>query len=677
MFDIIMSCASKTCSLDCMPTWLLKSNIDVVVPYVKDIVNMSLRDGVFPLSLKQAIVTPIIKKTTLDWNELKNYRPVSNISFIGKVIEKAVISQFNEHMEKNDLNEVFQSAYKNKHSTETALLKVKDDITRALDKNHAAFLIMLDLSAAFDTIDHGILFHQFEPLATSSPQHQIPSKSTCHNKSVRFVVSQENNDNNGRILIPDRTVNTNKSSEFKRPYKPLKALVINFQSMKGKVAEILTCLEVDDPDLIIGSETWLDSSISSSEIMPSGYTVFRKDRPVTSKKGITWGGVCIAIKSNIICHHRSDLDSDSEILWIEINITGTKPILVGSFYRPPNSDRDYLGNLRISLEKINQSKFSNIWLAGDFNCGDIVWETQSVLPGSNKAAICRDLIDITNDYGFEQVVEGPTRGKKTLELFFITNPTLVVKSSLLPGISDHDGIPVLLLNSKPSTTKQKPRKVYLYNKADTTELKAEVLGISSDFKEKELSNTTVNELWIELRDRLKSAVDTHVPSKVVRKRNFTPWITKSIKRWLKRKQRAYNKARKSGKSEDWENFRHIRNKVKKATRKAYRKFIRNNSLASVKQFWSFIKSLKKDSTGIPALKDSHKSELVTDSKGKAELLNMQYQSQFTQERMSDLPTESESEIPSMPDIIIREEGVSKLLKNLNPHKAAGPDDISP
>ena len=125
------------------------------------------------------------------------------------------------------------------------------------------------------------------------------------------------------------------------------------------------------------------------------------------------------------------------------------------------------------------------------------------------------------------------------------------------------------------------------------------------------------------------------------------WITKSIKRWLKRKQRAYNKAIKSGKSEDWENFHHIRNKVKKATRKAYRKFIRNNSLASVKQFWSFIKSLKKK---IPL-------ELVTDSKEKAELLNMQYQSQFPQEKLSDLPTENESEIPSMPDIITREEGV--------------------
>lgn len=160
--DIITSCANKTCSLDCLPTWLVKENISVVLLYIKNIVNCSLSDGIFPHSFKQAIVTPIIKKSSLDWNELKHYRPVSNICFIGKVIEKAVISQLNDHMERNGLNEAFQSAYKNRHSTETALIKVKDDITRALDRNHAVFLIMLDLSAAFDTIDHEILFDQFE-----------------------------------------------------------------------------------------------------------------------------------------------------------------------------------------------------------------------------------------------------------------------------------------------------------------------------------------------------------------------------------------------------------------------------------------------------------------------------------------------------------------------------------
>ncbi|XP_072025396.1 uncharacterized protein [Amphiura filiformis] len=112
--------------------------------------------------LKQAIVTPILKKPNLDWNNLQNYRPVSNIAFIGKVIEKAAIIQINDHMRANELDELCQSAYKEKHSTETALLKVTNDIARAIDDNKAVFLIMLDLSAAFDTIDHDILFSLLE-----------------------------------------------------------------------------------------------------------------------------------------------------------------------------------------------------------------------------------------------------------------------------------------------------------------------------------------------------------------------------------------------------------------------------------------------------------------------------------------------------------------------------------
>ena len=78
------------------------------------------------------------------------------------MIEKAAINQVNGHLEANNLEEVAQSAYKCKHSTETALLVVKDHISRALDNNHAVFLVMLDLSAAFDTIDHDILFHRFD-----------------------------------------------------------------------------------------------------------------------------------------------------------------------------------------------------------------------------------------------------------------------------------------------------------------------------------------------------------------------------------------------------------------------------------------------------------------------------------------------------------------------------------
>jgi hypothetical protein len=162
VLSIIRSCANKTCSLDGLPTWLLKENIDTVLPYLTDIVNSSLTNGIFPTCLKKAIVTPIIKKSNLDWNNFQNYRPVSNIGMIGKVIEKAALNQVNKHMQVNDLDEMYQSAYKNKHSTETALLNVSNDILRALDDDKAVFLMMLDLSAAFDTIDHDLLFHQLE-----------------------------------------------------------------------------------------------------------------------------------------------------------------------------------------------------------------------------------------------------------------------------------------------------------------------------------------------------------------------------------------------------------------------------------------------------------------------------------------------------------------------------------
>ena len=89
---------------------------------------------------------------------LKNYRPVSNLAFVGKVIEKVVAQQLTHHLTANNLHEKFQSAYKALHSTETALLKVQSDILESVDAGNVVVLVMLDLSAAFDTIDHNMLF---------------------------------------------------------------------------------------------------------------------------------------------------------------------------------------------------------------------------------------------------------------------------------------------------------------------------------------------------------------------------------------------------------------------------------------------------------------------------------------------------------------------------------------
>ena len=110
-----------------------------------------------PGILKQAILKPLLKKPSLDSNDFKNYRPISNLRFISKTIEKCVAKQLIQHLDINDLGETYQSAYKRNHSTETALIRVHNDIAMAIDKHNSVILILLDLSAAFDTVDHGIL----------------------------------------------------------------------------------------------------------------------------------------------------------------------------------------------------------------------------------------------------------------------------------------------------------------------------------------------------------------------------------------------------------------------------------------------------------------------------------------------------------------------------------------
>ena len=98
-------------------------------------------------------VTPLHKKPSLDKNSLKNYRPVSNLSFISKLIEKVVANQLNEFISHECLLNVNQSAYKSSHSTEIALLKIQNDIAFSVDSGKAVALTLLDLSSAFDTTD--------------------------------------------------------------------------------------------------------------------------------------------------------------------------------------------------------------------------------------------------------------------------------------------------------------------------------------------------------------------------------------------------------------------------------------------------------------------------------------------------------------------------------------------
>ena len=158
---IIKKSNNKYCSLDPIPTWLLKECLPSLLSWITNIVNQSL-SSVMPTAYKEAILTPILKKTNLDTEQLKNYRPISNLSYVSKLIEKVVAKQITSYMSTNWLDETMQSAYRTNHSTETALIRIHNDILWALDRNEAVLFISLDLSAAFDTIDHKILLARLE-----------------------------------------------------------------------------------------------------------------------------------------------------------------------------------------------------------------------------------------------------------------------------------------------------------------------------------------------------------------------------------------------------------------------------------------------------------------------------------------------------------------------------------
>ena len=154
---IILESSSATCDLDAFPTALLKECLNELIEPLTDIVNLSLQGAAVPAATKRALVTPLIKKVTLDPDNFKNYRPVSNLNFVSKVVEKVVAKRLLAHIQQNQLCSRFQSAYRTYHSTETALLRVHNDISSARDKKCMVVLVLLDLNAAFDTIDHNIL----------------------------------------------------------------------------------------------------------------------------------------------------------------------------------------------------------------------------------------------------------------------------------------------------------------------------------------------------------------------------------------------------------------------------------------------------------------------------------------------------------------------------------------
>ena len=185
---IISKSSKKSSSLDPMPTPLVVECLDTLLPVITRMINLSLQSGCFPDNWKLADVQPRLKKTKAEVS-FNNLRPVSNLSFASKLTERAVFNQTHDHLTAYKLYPKAQSAYRQFHSTETALPRVKNDILMNMNKQHVTLLVLLDLSAAFDTVDHTILLKCLQSDFGISGQVFTWFKSYLDNRSQHISIN--------------------------------------------------------------------------------------------------------------------------------------------------------------------------------------------------------------------------------------------------------------------------------------------------------------------------------------------------------------------------------------------------------------------------------------------------------------------------------------------------------
>ena len=517
-----------------------------------------------------------------------------------------------------------------------------------------AFSILSEQNSLIN--DNSILTgDMFNPKTTSSPKQRPQSHTSFQTYSTTNTTTPNSKDNESYMKS-----NTNN----------WRTMIINCQSLRGKHANFENVVDYTKPDLILGTESWLDSSITDSEVFPTNYNVYRKDRNTHG------GGVFMAVKK---CYNSSALpetDTNCEIIWAKVELEQTTDMYVSSFYRPPNTNLDYFDNFSESLQKLPQTSLDKVKiLGGDFNLPDISWQSQSVKPGGKHTNISKQLLQCTADESLTQLQLEPTRDQNILDLYFTNRPGLAKHTQTLPGISDHD---IVLVDTelKAKINKNKARKIYKFNKADWTQLKTEATKMSDTLLS--TFSTDINENWTLFKRNLTTLMDKHIPSKTTTTRYSVPWLNTTLKRMTNKKKRLYKKFKKSKQTTDKQTYVKHKQKTQHAIRDAHNNYVKTileNSMDNKdpKKFWKYVKQRRQDNTGIAPLKSQ--GQLYSDSTQKADILNKQFQSVFTKDTFHIQTVLHGTKQPSIQPITITEKGVHKLLSELKTHKASGPDNI--
>ena len=278
-------------------------------------------------------------------------------------------------------------------------------------------------------------------------------------------------------------------------------------------------------------------------------------------------------------------------------------------------------------------------------------------------------VEIRESLGLTEIVEEPTREGNTLYLILVTSPDRCQRVDVIPGISDHDAVCVTY-EAKVSRNKKKPGNMYLFKHADVNSVKKDITKYHNEQFKLDLEADDTNSTWEKFKELLYNIMRKHIPQRTIRHNNKLPWVNTTIRRLTRRRKRTRAKAKKTMKNADWKRYHQLTKDLKKQLREVTGIFSDGTTRGINKKAWTYIKSKRRDNIGIPPLKNKH-----DEAQEKADILSQQYQSVFSRYNAKDNTPNPTYNVPSMPDINMYDNGILKLLRDINTQKFVGPDLI--